>query len=92
MEGTWEERRDAGRALRKTVPRSSHTHWTRPRRQRDPIDVLEEQAQGRIPELVRCPVTTRCPAWAKAEGGRSEAPPGSRPAGPPFVASSAQQS
>jgi uncharacterized protein (DUF2252 family) len=52
MEGTSEERRDAGRALRKTVPRSSHAHWTRTRKRRDAIGVLEEQAQGRIQELL----------------------------------------
>ena len=52
MEGTRGERRDAGRALRTLVPRTSHAHWDGGRGGRDPIAVLEQQAESRISELV----------------------------------------
>ena len=52
MDGSWQERRDAGRQLRKIVPRSSHADWTRPVHGRDAIDVLEDQAASRLPDLV----------------------------------------
>ena len=52
MEGSWAERRDAGRQLRKIVPRSSHADWSEPVHGRDPIDVLEDQAASRLPDLV----------------------------------------
>ena len=52
MEGSWAERRDAGRQLRKVVPRSSHADWSKPVHGRDPIDVLEHQAASRLPDLV----------------------------------------
>lgn len=48
----FEERRQMGRALRKRVPRSAHASWEPSTSRRDPIDVLEEQAASRIPELV----------------------------------------
>lgn len=41
-----------GRALRDTVPRSSHTEWSPPTKHRDPIAVLEQSNQDRLPELV----------------------------------------
>jgi uncharacterized protein (DUF2252 family) len=49
---TVEQRRSAGRAARKAVPRSSHgeLHLTADRP--DPVALLEEQAQSRVPELV----------------------------------------
>jgi uncharacterized protein (DUF2252 family) len=46
------QRQDAGRTLRATTPRSSHAAWTPPANRRDPIDLLEAQAQTRISELV----------------------------------------
>ena len=46
------EREEAGRALRKSVPRSSHADWVPWSGRRDPIDVLEAQADSRAPELV----------------------------------------
>src|SRR4029077_18670227 len=33
-------------------PRSAHGEWAPPAHRRDPIDVLEEQAVSRLPELV----------------------------------------
>ena len=51
MEGSAEERRAAGRALRATVPRSAHAEWSPPPGRPDPFDVLERQASSRVPEL-----------------------------------------
>lgn len=45
-------RRDAGRAARRAVPRSSHAGWTAPSDRPDPVALLEEQAVTRVPELV----------------------------------------
>ncbi len=42
----------AGQALREHVPRTSHAGWTPPAQRRDPIDLLEESNQDRLPELV----------------------------------------
>jgi uncharacterized protein (DUF2252 family) len=42
----------AGKALRETLPRSSHAGWKAPAERRDPIDVLEESNRDRLPELV----------------------------------------
>ena len=47
------ERLEAGRALRKQFPRSSHRAWT-PAKHRDPIGILEEQARSR--EKVLTPI------------------------------------
>jgi uncharacterized protein (DUF2252 family) len=44
-------RADAGRALRKRVPRSSHAVWS-PDRNRAPLRALEETNRRRVPELV----------------------------------------
>ena len=41
-----------GRDIRAEVPRSSHGHWEAPGGSRDPVALLEEQAQARVPELV----------------------------------------
>jgi len=49
---TREERQQAGRDLRRSVPRSSHGEWTPWSGRRDPIDVLEAQGDSRAPELV----------------------------------------
>ena len=46
------ERLAAGRALRDSVPRRSHADWTPSAQRRDPIDILEESNQDRVPELV----------------------------------------
>lgn len=47
-----EERIAVGKLLREKVPRSSHAAWVPPADQRDPIDILEESNQDRMPELV----------------------------------------
>jgi uncharacterized protein (DUF2252 family) len=46
------ERAAQGKAARAEVPRSSHAGWEPAQGRRDPVDVLEEQAQTRVPELV----------------------------------------
>ncbi|WP_084284307.1 DUF2252 domain-containing protein [Solirubrobacter soli] len=46
------ERAARGKAARVEVPRSSHAGWEPAPGRRDPVDVLEEQAQTRVPELV----------------------------------------
>jgi uncharacterized protein (DUF2252 family) len=49
---TAEERRATGREARTGTPRSSHAAWEPPGDRRDPIELLEEQAATRVPELV----------------------------------------
>src|SRR3954454_16282572 len=46
------ERAARGKAARAEVPRSSHAGWEPPSGRRDPVDILEEQALTRVPELV----------------------------------------
>ncbi|MGH9684108.1 MAG: DUF2252 domain-containing protein [Candidatus Acidiferrales bacterium] len=46
------ERIKAGKALRESVPRTSHARWTSPRNRPDPIEVLQASDRGRIPELL----------------------------------------
>ena len=46
------ERRQAGQALRKIVPRGSHAHWTPSATRRDPIDILLEAGRHRIASLL----------------------------------------
>jgi hypothetical protein len=46
------ERAARGKAARAEVPRSSHAGWEPAPGRRDSVDVLEEQAQTRVPELV----------------------------------------
>jgi len=41
-----------GRAARREAPRSSHAEWTPKADRPDPVALLEEQAQSRVPELV----------------------------------------
>src|ERR1700756_5114687 len=49
---TADQRVARGRAARVEAPRSAHSRWT-PRPDRpDPVDLLEEQAASRVPELV----------------------------------------
>ncbi|MBU4464432.1 MAG: DUF2252 domain-containing protein [Actinobacteria bacterium] len=45
-------RRAYGRAARVWAPRSSHAGWTPPADRVDPIALLEEQAESRVPALV----------------------------------------
>jgi uncharacterized protein (DUF2252 family) len=45
-------RREAGRALRKNAPRSSHAELSLPRRGRDVLGMLEESNRDRVPSLV----------------------------------------
>src|SRR5207244_543718 len=40
------------RAARSIATRSSHAGWKAPADRRDPVDVLQEQAADRVPELV----------------------------------------
>jgi uncharacterized protein (DUF2252 family) len=47
-----DERRAEGKALRNSAPRASHGGWKPPNDRRDPIDLLRESNEGRIPELV----------------------------------------
>ena len=46
------ERAARGKAARADVPRSVHAAWEPPPHRPDPVDLLEEQAQTRVPELV----------------------------------------
>jgi uncharacterized protein (DUF2252 family) len=50
--GTPRERAAIGRALRSEVPRSIHATWEPAPNRRDPVALLEEQAVGRLPDLV----------------------------------------
>src|SRR6266581_2688867 len=50
--GTVAERRDAGKALRKQVPRRSHAEWSPAADRPDPISLLEEQNRTRLDYLV----------------------------------------
>src|SRR5258706_8191745 len=49
---TCEQRRRAGGAVRRGVPRSSHAIWTPPATRPDPITLLEEDNRPRLPDLV----------------------------------------
>ena len=46
------ERHEMGKALRKTAPRSSHGNWQPADDRPDPLDLLQEQDQGRIEKLL----------------------------------------
>jgi uncharacterized protein (DUF2252 family) len=46
------ERRQAGQALRKVVPRTMHAHWAPSATRRDPVDVLIESGRHRIASLL----------------------------------------
>ncbi len=46
------ERHEMGKALRKTAPRSSHGNWQPADNRPDPLDLLQEQDQGRIEKLL----------------------------------------
>ncbi len=49
---TVEERAARGKAARRAVPRSSHADWSESQRTHDSIDLLQEQAATRVPDLV----------------------------------------
>ena len=49
---TVDERAARGRAARADVRRRVHAEWEPPPHRPDPVDLLEEQAQSRVPELV----------------------------------------
>ena len=46
------QRAAKGKAARAVSPRSAHGEWEPARDRRDPVDLLEEQAKSRVPELV----------------------------------------
>ena len=46
------ERAALGKAARANVPRNVHGEWLAPSGRRDPVEMLEEQAASRVPELV----------------------------------------
>ena len=46
------EREAAGKAARAIAPRSGHGEWAPITGRRDPVELLEEQAASRVPELV----------------------------------------
>src|SRR3954447_24390207 len=46
------ERADAGKAARERAPRSSHNEWVAPSGRRNPLDLLAEESESRVPELV----------------------------------------
>ncbi len=47
-----EERAERGKAARAAAPRSGHGDWEPASDRRDPVELLEEQAASRVPELV----------------------------------------
>jgi hypothetical protein len=49
---TVDQRVARGRAARREVPRSAHGRWEPSQDRPDPVGLLEEQAQSRVPELV----------------------------------------
>ena len=49
---TPDERADRGKAARAEVPRESHAVFDPPADRPDPVDLLEEQSAGRVPELI----------------------------------------
>jgi uncharacterized protein (DUF2252 family) len=49
---TPDERAARGKATRAEVPRTSHGEWEPALHRPDPVELLEEQAQTRVPELV----------------------------------------
>jgi uncharacterized protein (DUF2252 family) len=47
-----DERRAAGKALRDATPRAAHGGWKPPKDRRDPIELLRESNEGRLPQLI----------------------------------------
>jgi hypothetical protein len=60
------ERLAAGKALRDSVPRTSHAEWKPSKKRRDPIDILEESNKDRLPELVPIPMAACLPALSRS--------------------------
>ena len=50
--GSFKERYEAGKALRKQVPRKDHGSWKAPSDRRDPVELVLEAEQGRFPDLL----------------------------------------
>ena len=46
------ELRAMGKELRTKCPRTSHAAWQAPANRPDPLDLLKESSEGRIPELL----------------------------------------
>jgi uncharacterized protein (DUF2252 family) len=46
------ERMERGKAARRAVPRRSHAEWAPAPGRRDPVDIVEQESEGRVPELV----------------------------------------
>src|SRR3974390_1598509 len=49
---TASERRAEGKALREDVPREAHGGWKPPKDRHNPVELLIESNEGRVPELV----------------------------------------
>jgi uncharacterized protein (DUF2252 family) len=49
---TFKERYEAGKALRKQVPRKDHGIWKAPSDRRDPVELVLESEKGRIADLL----------------------------------------
>src|SRR5271157_41930 len=47
-----DERRARGKALRQRAPRQDHGSWEPPKGRRDPVDLLCESNEGRLPHLI----------------------------------------
>ena len=50
--GTYDQRRQAGRELRRSVPLAAHGDWAPAPARREPVGVLEETNRTRVPDLV----------------------------------------
>ncbi len=46
------ERRAEGKALREAVPREDHGGWKAPKGRRDPVELVLESNEGRMPDLI----------------------------------------
>src|SRR5690348_2821451 len=49
---TPDELRARGKALRVKVPRQDQAHWDPSKHRRDPVDLLRETNEGRLPHLI----------------------------------------
>src|SRR5271165_5654408 len=47
-----DQRRAAGKALRDATPRAAHGGWKPPEDRRDPIELLHDSNEDRMPELI----------------------------------------
>src|SRR3954452_10004568 len=46
------ERMERGKAARRAGPRRSHAEWAPAPDRRNPVDIVEQESEGRVPELV----------------------------------------